>query len=147
AQLHAAVVAGEAAAFDLPGTVVLAGRTRIEPVESRNVVARLPGAAPAGSRASREHVVYTAHLDHVGIGAPVAGDAIHNGALDNALGVAILLEAARALAAADTPPGRPLLFVALTAEEQGLLGAEWFATHPPLPPGGRLEANINMDMP
>src|SRR5690606_29773735 len=94
-----------------------------------------------------EHIVYTAHLDHVGIGAPVDGDAIYNGALDNALGVSIMLEAARTLAASDMPAGRPMLFVALTAEEKGLLGAEWFATHPPLPPGGSLVANINMDMP
>lgn len=147
AQLHAAVLAGDAEAFALPGTVVMAGRTTIAPVDSRNVVARLPGAALAGRAASGEHVVYTAHLDHVGIGAPVDGDAIYNGALDNALGVSIMLEAARALASADVPPGRPLLFVALTAEEQGLLGAEWFAAHPTLPPGGSLVANVNMDMP
>ena len=151
AQLHADTVAGEAAAFDLPGTIVMAGRTRIEPIDSRNVVARLPcgsrhGGACDPSRAL-EHMVYTAHLDHVGIGAPVDGDAIYNGALDNALGVSIMLEAARALAAPGAAPGRTSLFVALTAEEQGLLGAEWFATHPPLPPGGRLVANINMDMP
>ena len=147
AQLHADVVAGEADAFDLPGTIAMAGRTRIEPLDSRNVVARLPAAAGADPARALEHVVYTAHLDHVGIGAPVDGDAIYNGALDNALGVSIMLEAARALVAADQRPARPLLFVALTAEEQGLLGAEWFATHPPLPPGGRLVANINMDMP
>ena len=151
AQLHADVVAGDATSFELPGTIVMAGRTRIEPIDSRNVVARLPCGRGAGggcdATRAREHVDYTAHLDHVGIGAPVDGDAIYNGALDNALGVSIMIEAARALVAADTPPGRPLLFVALTAEEQGLLGAEWFAAHPPLPPGGTLVANINMDMP
>ncbi|HET8818952.1 MAG TPA: M28 family peptidase [Xanthomonadaceae bacterium] len=147
AQWHAAVVAGEADAFDLPGMITMTGRTRIEPIESRNVVAMLPAGDPAAPAKARDHIVYTAHLDHVGIGAPVDGDAIYNGALDNALGVSILLEAARALVASDTPPQRSLLFVALTAEEQGLLGAEWFAAHPPLPPGGRLVANINMDMP
>ena len=147
AQLQAEVGAGKAHAFELPGTIVMAGRTRIEPLDSRNVVARLPAAADADPRRALGHVVYTAHLDHVGIGAPVDGDAIYNGALDNALGVAIMLEAARALVAADDLPRRPLLFVALTAEEQGLLGAEWFAAHPPLPPGGKLVANINMDMP
>ena len=147
AQLHAAVVAGEAESFDLPGTITLAGRTRLEPIDSRNVVARLPAAVDTAAAFAQEHVVYTAHLDHVGIGAPVDGDAIYNGALDNALGVSIMLEAARALVAAEASPGRPLLFVALTGEEQGLLGAEWFAAHPPLPPGGRLVANINMDMP
>ncbi|HEU4814076.1 MAG TPA: M20/M25/M40 family metallo-hydrolase [Xanthomonadaceae bacterium] len=147
AQLHADVVAGEARAFALPGTIVMAGRTRIEPLDSRNVVARMPAATGTDPQRASEHIVYTAHLDHVGIGAPVDGDAIYNGALDNALGVAIMLEAARALVAADDPPRRPLLFVALTAEEQGLLGAEWFAAHPPLPAGGSLVANINMDMP
>lgn len=147
AQLHADVVAGEARAFALPGTIVMAGRTRIEPLDSRNVVARMPAATGTDPQRASEHIVYTAHLDHVGIGAPVDGDAIYNGALDNALGVAIMLEAARALVAAEDPPRRPLLFVALTAEEQGLLGAEWFAAHPPLPAGGSLVANINMDMP
>lgn len=151
AGLHAAVAAGTARPFALPGTLVMAGRTRIEPLDSRNVVARLPCGSRSGGGCAPpralEHVAYTAHLDHVGIGAPVDGDAIYNGALDNALGVAILLEAARALVADGHAPGRPLLFVALTGEEQGLLGAEWFATHPPLPPRARLVANINMDMP
>lgn len=151
ASLHADVLAGTARAFALPGTLAMEGRTRIEALDSRNVVARLPcGRGPGGAcnaARAQEHVVYTAHLDHVGIGAPVDGDAIYNGALDNALGVSILLEAARALVAEGQAPGRPLLFVALTAEEQGLLGAEWFATHPTLPPGARLVANINMDMP
>src|SRR5690606_32009014 len=132
---------GPAARLHLPGTLLLAGRTRLEPAESANVVGRIGGSDPV---LAAEHVVYTAHLDHVGIGAEVDGDAIHNGALDNALGVAIMLEAARELAQGPAP-GRSLLFVALTAEEKGLLGAEWFARHPPVE--GALVANINMDMP
>lgn len=148
AQLFAAAKDGTLEGFDLPGTLVLAGRTRIEPLASRNVVGRLPAAPsedPKDARAG-EHVVYTAHLDHVGIGAPVDGDAIYNGALDNALGVAVMLESARELARAPRRPLRSMLFVALTAEEKGLLGAEWFARNPTVPRDS-LVANINTDMP
>src|SRR5690606_9713928 len=125
AQLFDAAEAGTLEGFALPGTITLGSRSVIEPIESRNVIARLPGsdAALAG-----EHVVYSAHLDHIGIEAPTEGDRINNGALDNALGVAIMLEAAQQLADAEQAPGRSMLFVAVTAEEKGLLGAEWFAT-------------------
>ncbi len=143
AQLFKAAQAGTLQGFDLPGTLLLAGRTRTEPITSRNVVAKLPGSDPT---LGQQHIVYSAHLDHVGIGAPVNGDAIYNGALDNALGVAIMLEAARELITAKDKPKRSLLFVALTAEEKGLLGAEWFATHPTVPRAG-IVANLNMDMP
>ncbi|ALN83381.1 M42 glutamyl aminopeptidase family protein [Lysobacter capsici] len=129
--------------FDLPGTITLSARNRIEQIQSRNVVALLPGTDAA---LKREHVVFSAHLDHLGIGAPVKGDAIYNGALDNALGVAIMLETAQQLALAKTPSKRSLLFVAVTAEEKGLLGAEWFARNPSVPRDS-LVANINMDMP
>jgi hypothetical protein len=112
-------------------------------VTSRNVAAKLPG---SDATLGREHVVYTAHLDHIGIGTPVAGDATYNGALDNALGVAILLEAARELHAGKDHPKRSALFLALTGEEKGLLGAEWFAQQPTVPRES-LVANINMDMP
>lgn len=139
AQLFQAAQEGSLKGFALPGTLVLASRTRIEPLQSRNVVAKLPG---ADATLARKHIVYSAHLDHLGVGAPVKGDAIYNGALDNALGVAILLEAARTLHGKPAPK-RSLLFVATTGEEQGLLGAQWFATHPP----GALVADINLDMP
>lgn len=143
AMLADAARRGELKGFDLPGTLVLASRTKVEPVTSRNVVARLPG---SDASLAPEHIVYTAHLDHVGIGAPVKGDRIYNGALDNALGVAIMLEAARELQAASPRPKRSALFVALTAEEKGLLGAEWFAQHPTVP-AESMVANVNMDMP
>lgn len=135
--------AGTLRAFDLPGTVTLAARTHLEPLSSHNVVGRIDGrGALAG-----EFVVLTAHLDHVGIGVPVNGDAIHNGALDNALGVAVMLEAARVLAAdASTGPRRGVLVVATTAEEKGLLGAQWFVHAPPVPRAS-IVANVNMDMP
>jgi Zn-dependent M28 family amino/carboxypeptidase len=148
AALFQSAQAGTLKGFALPGTLALAARTRIEPIESRNVVAKLPGSDIA---LAKEHIVYTAHLDHIGIGAPVKDekgveDRIYNGALDNALGVAIMFEAARMLQATTPAPKRSLLFVALTAEEKGLLGAEWFATHPTVP-ATSLVANINMDMP
>ncbi len=147
ADLFAAAREGTLKGFALPGTLALSGRTRIEPVVSRNVVAALPGGDGA---LSKEHIAYSAHLDHLGIGAAVNGDAIYNGALDNALGVAIMLEAAtqlRAQASAQAgAPKRSMLFVAVTAEEKGLLGAEWFATHPTVP-ADAIVANINMDMP
>lgn len=148
AALFAAARNGTLKGFDLPGTLKLAAHTHIESLESRNVVAKLPG---SGAALAAEHIVYTAHLDHLGIGAPVKNaqgveDRIYNGALDNALGVSIMFQTARILHAAQPAPKRSLLFVALTAEEKGMLGAEWFAAHPPVPPAS-LVANINIDMP
>jgi len=137
------VADGTLKAFDLPGTLSLAGQTRIEPAESRNVVARLDG---SDATLAKDFIAYTAHLDHIGVGAPVNGDSIYNGAMDNALGVSIMLEAAKQLSDAANKPKRSLLFIALTGEEKGLLGAEWFAAHPTVPKAD-LVANINMDMP
>lgn len=127
--------------IDLPLRARMAGAATLTPLDSRNVVGRLAG---SGGELAHEHIVYTAHLDHVGIGAAVEGDAIYNGALDNALGVGILIETAR-LSAGSPRAARGQVFVALTAEEKGLLGAEHFADQPGL--DGRLVANINMDMP
>lgn len=143
AQLFEAAEGGTLKPFALPGVIALGARTAITPVESRNVVARLAGSDAA---LAKQHVLFSAHLDHLGIGAPVDGDAIYNGALDNALGVAVMLEAARELAAMPVQPKRSLLFVALTAEEKGLLGAQWYARRPTVPRDS-LVANINMDMP
>src|SRR5690606_22989179 len=103
AQLFDAAEAGTLEGFALPGTITLGSRSVIEPIESRNVVARLPGSAAA---LAGEHVVYSAHLDHIGIEAPTEGDRINNGALDNALGVAIMLEAAQQLVDAKQAPKR-----------------------------------------
>ena len=141
-EVFAALKDGKLTSFDLAGRATIAGRAKLESVVSRNVVAKLRGSDPA---LAGEHVVFTAHLDHVGLGAPVAGDAINNGALDNALGVAVMLEAARAFAAAPAPK-RSIVFIALTAEEKGLLGAHWFARNPTVPKGA-IVANVNMDMP
>jgi len=135
--------AGTLRSFDLEGMATLATRATLDKVESSNVVARLPG-SDAGLAA--EHVVFTAHLDHVGVGVPHAGDAIYNGAQDNAVGVATMLEAAHLLATGPARPKRSALFIALTAEEKGLLGAFHFAAYPTVP-GQSLVANVNMDMP
>jgi hypothetical protein len=135
--------AGTLESFDLPGVVTLSGRTALRQVTSHNVVGRLPGSDPA---LAGEHIAYSAHLDHVGKGAAVRGDDIYNGAFDNALGVAVMLQAATELQADAVKPRRSMLFVAVTAEERGLLGAEYFATFPTVPRES-LVANINMDMP
>jgi hypothetical protein len=130
-------------AFDLAGEATLATRARLDHIESRNVIGRLPG---SDMRLAREHVVFTAHLDHLGLGAPHDGDSIYNGAQDNAVGVATMLESARLLAAGRRSPKRSMLFIALTAEEKGLLGSYHFAAQPTVPRES-LVANVNLDMP
>jgi Zn-dependent M28 family amino/carboxypeptidase len=128
--------------FALPAT--LRARVTLEstPITSDNVIALLPGSDPA---LAREHVVLTAHLDHVGVGAAVNGDRIYNGAMDNASGIATLIEVARHLATTAPRPKRSMLFVGVTAEEHGLLGSRYFAGDPTVPKAS-IVANINMDM-
>lgn len=126
--------------FELPLRLQAQVDFTTAPVKSANVVGLLPGSDPA---LAKEYVVLSAHLDHVGIGAPVKGDRIYNGAMDNASGVAAVLEVARALQAAK--PKRSVLFVLVTGEEKGLLGARYFATRPTVPTG-TLVANFNLDM-
>jgi len=109
-------------------------------VESQNVVGVVKGSDPA---LADEYVVLSAHLDHVGVGAAINGDSIYNGAMDNASGIATLIESAKAVVAAR--PKRSVLFVAVTAEEKGLLGSRYFSLHPTVPKAN-LVANINMDM-
>ncbi len=134
---------GKLQSFDLPGQVTLSGATTLQRVDSRNVVAKLPGSDPV---LAADHIVYTAHLDHIGVGAEVDGDGVYNGAFDNALGIAVMLQAATELKADAAAPRRSLLFVAVTAEERGLLGATHFAQFPTVAKDS-LVANINMDMP
>jgi Zn-dependent M28 family amino/carboxypeptidase len=106
---------------------------------SKNVVAMLPAAT-----ASDEYVIYSSHWDHLGIGQPVAGDSIYNGALDNASGTASLLGIAQAFAALPEAPSRNVVFLAVTAEEQGLLGSAYYAENPIFPPAQTV-ANLNID--
>jgi Zn-dependent M28 family amino/carboxypeptidase len=110
-------------------------------VRSRNVVGRLEGSDP---KFKDEYVIYTAHWDHLGRDPDLKGDQIFNGAVDNASGVAGILEIAEGFAALPTPPKRSVLFLAVTAEEQGLLGAKWYAKHPLYPLENTL-AVINID--
>jgi Zn-dependent M28 family amino/carboxypeptidase len=112
-----------------------------EPITSENVVGILPGTDP---KLKNEYVVVTAHFDHLGVGNPVNGDAIFNGAMDNASGAATLIETA-AFAAAKKGFKRSVAFVAVTAEEKGLLGSKYFATKPTVP-ARSIVANLNTDM-
>ncbi len=114
---------------------------RIRRINSRNVAGLLPG---SDSSLKSEYVIFTAHWDHYGIGPEINGDKIYNGALDNATGVAGLIEVARAFATQPVAPKRSLLFLSVTAEEQGLLGSEYYATHPMYPLNKTL-AVVNMD--
>lgn len=125
----------------LGGTADLTVRNAVRTVQSRNVVARLDGSDP---KLRSEYVVLSAHWDAYGIGRTIGGDSIYNGALDDASGVAWLLAEARAIKSMPTPPRRTLIFLAVTAEEQGLLGSRWYGQHP-LYPLERTLADINMD--
>jgi hypothetical protein len=115
----------------------------IQQKESGNVIGRIPGGDP---KLSGEAVVFTAHHDHFGIkpGPRPEDDAIYNGAIDNASGVASVLSVARAFADLRTPPRRTVYFAFVAGEEQGLLGSQYFVNHPPVP-AGRIAANINID--
>jgi Zn-dependent M28 family amino/carboxypeptidase len=117
--------------------------TQIEETGTANVIGRLPGRAATGA-GSDEAVLFTAHFDHLGMGRAVEGDSIYNGARDNALGTASLLAIARAFAALPEPPARSILFAAVGAEEQGLLGSEYLAKNPPIQICD-IVADINMD--
>ena len=114
---------------------------KIRTIESNNAVAKTEGSDP---KLRNQYVIYTAHWDHFGIGEPVNGDKIYHGAADNASGVAGVLEIAAAFKKTQPAPRRSILFVFVTAEEQGLLGSEYYAAHP-LYPLEKTAANINID--
>ncbi len=129
--------------FAIPGKFSFERHSKVEKLQSPNVLGLLPGSDP---KLADEVVLFMAHLDHDGIVAPVNGDSIMNGAMDNASGVAIMLEAARAFAESGSRPKRSILFAAVTAEEDGLLGAEYLAKYPVLN-GKKVVAVVNLDMP
>jgi Zn-dependent M28 family amino/carboxypeptidase len=120
----------------------LAAENTTRAVRSRNVVALLEGSDPV---LRDEHVIYSAHWDHLGRDERLDGDQIYNGAADNASGVAALLEIAQGFTRLEVPPRRSILFLAVTAEEKGLLGARYYARRP-LYPLERTAADINMDV-
>ncbi|HJT53347.1 MAG TPA: M28 family metallopeptidase [Candidatus Angelobacter sp.] len=111
-------------------------------LESSNVIAKFPGTDP---RLLNEYVVLSAHIDHIGVGEPINGDRIYNGAMDNAAGSAVLLDVAASLRKATDKPRRSVLFVFLTGEEKGLLGSRYFTAYPTVKPSSMI-ADINIDM-
>jgi hypothetical protein len=128
--------------FAIPAKLRAEAAVRRADVLSQNVVAVLPGNDP---KLKDEYVVFTAHLDHLGIGAPINGDSIYNGAMDNASGVATLLDVAAMLKESNAKLRRSVLFVAVTAEEKGLLGSRFFAQSPTVDLK-KIVADLNVDM-
>ncbi len=137
----AEVESGAVPSFDLPLTISITQRSVHDEVKSANVVGMIEGTDPA---LKDEIIIISAHLDLIGISKTIEEDTINNGALDNASAAATMLDAARMLKAGP-PTKRTVVFIALTAEEQGLLGAQYFAMNPSVP--GAIFANVNLDMP
>lgn len=145
AAVQAAAAKGPVKGFALPGSITFNRAQEVTKISSPNVIAMLPGSSKViGSQI----VLISAHLDHVGLKADAkpGTDNIYNGAMDNASGSAMLLAAARALATSKTPPKRSVLFLSTTAEESGLLGADYFARMPTVPISSVVAA-VNIDMP
>ena len=128
--------------FEIPATLKATVAVTRADVNSENVVGLLPGTDPV---LKDEYVVFSAHLDHLGIGKPINGDAIYNGAMDNASGIASLLDVAAMLKESGAALRRSVVFLAVTGEEKGLLGSKYFV-HNPSVGGKKIVANINSDM-
>ncbi len=126
--------------FPIEATMSLRAAFTTRPAESFNVAGVLEGSDPA---LKREYVVYSAHLDHIGIGRPLAGDSVYHGAIDNAGGTAAVMALARAFVGLPRPK-RSLLFLAVTGEEKGILGSDYFVHHPPVPLSAMV-ADVNLD--
>lgn len=140
-QLFADARASKPQAFALPVSAHIHTVANQNIVHSYNIIAEIRGSDPA---VRDQYLVYTAHLDHLGICPPIDGDNVCHGALDNGSGVAAGLEIARAFSSLPTPPRRSILFVFVTGEEMGLLGSDYFAHYPTVPLKS-IVANINMD--
>jgi Zn-dependent M28 family amino/carboxypeptidase len=128
--------------FPLPGSIKAVTKVEKSEVESANVIGKLPGSDPT---LKNEYVVLSAHIDHLGIGEPINGDKIYNGAMDNGSGSALLLDVARSLKADPAAHKRSILFVFVCGEEKGLLGSKYFAAHSTVP-AKSIVADINTDM-
>ena len=129
-------------AFPLAATLEAKTAVTTGHVEAPNVVGILPGTDPV---LKNEYVVFSAHLDHLGVGRPINGDAIYNGAMDNASGVASVLEVARLFKESGVKTKRSVIFLTITGEEKGELGSRYFAAHPTVP-FDKIVADINLDM-
>ena len=142
-KLRAAAESRDFRPVPLGVTLSFTTTSHVQRKESGNVIGEIRGSDP---KLSKEVVIYTAHHDHLGVkvGAAPGVDAIFNGAVDNASGVATLLAIARAYTRLPQAPRRTVMFASVAAEEQGLLGSEYLAKHPPVP-AGFIAANINMD--
>ena len=128
--------------FPLPALLHAKTAVKRDSLESTNVAGLLPG---SDRKLKNEYVVLSAHLDHLGVGRPVEGDSIYNGAMDDASGIATVLEVARILKASGARPKRSIIFLAVTAEEKGELGSRYFSAHPTVP-ANEIIADINLDM-
>ena len=140
-QAFATSRSGQPQAFKLPVSVRIHRVSKHTDLRSANIIAELPGSDPA---LRDQYVVYTAHVDHLGICPPVNGDNVCHGAIDNASGTSTLLEIARAYASLPHAPRRSVLFVFVTGEEMGLLGSDYFAYFPTVPRRS-IVANVNID--
>jgi Zn-dependent M28 family amino/carboxypeptidase len=128
--------------FPLPVSIRSKAKLQKKEVDSANIIAKLPGSDPT---LKNEYVVLSAHIDHIGIGEPINGDRIYNGAMDNASGSAVLLDVAANLKRSPEKLKRSLLFVFVTGEEKGLLGSKYFTQYPTVDPKSMV-ADINIDM-
>jgi len=128
--------------FPIAGTLKAHAALKREPIDSTNIVGLFEG---SDRQLKSEYVIMTAHLDHVGVGRAINGDSIYNGAMDDASGIAAVIETARLLEASGVKTKRSVLFVAVTGEERGLLGSKYFAARPTVPLR-QIVADINLDM-
>ena len=142
-QAFAAMRSGKPASASLKTTISASAQSTYQDIESYNVAGKFGG---SDAKLRDEYVVHSAHLDHLGVAAPVRGDSIYNGAHDNASGVACVLEIAKVYSRLKDRPKRSMLFVFMTGEELGLLGSSAFAANPTVPKA-KIVADINMDMP
>jgi Zn-dependent M28 family amino/carboxypeptidase len=129
-------------AFDLKGTLHAKAAVKREAFVAPNVVGVLPG---SDKKLKSEYVIMSAHLDHLGVGRAINGDSIYNGAMDDASGIASVIEIARLMASSKAKLKRSVVFIALAAEEKGELGSHYFAAHPTVPRSA-IVADINLDM-
>ncbi|WP_299754671.1 M28 family peptidase [uncultured Pontibacter sp.] len=142
-QVATSLRSGTPVSMPLPFSASTSYSNRYEDIETQNVIGKIEGSDPV---LKNEYVVHSAHLDHVGVGKPIEGDSIFNGAHDNASGVASLLEIANIYSNVKKKPKRSILIVMVTAEEMGLLGSAYFAKFPTVP-ASQMVANVNTDMP